>query len=88
MKLFSFRFSFLLLCTRSNLKEGASIKLMHGPIVDEGQGEGVYNGDNPSFYAPNYSSGASFQPPYVFEDVIPGCSQYIKIIGKTCHVII
>ena len=44
-----------------NLKEGASIKLMHGPIANEGQGEGVYGGDNPSFYAPNNSSGASFQ---------------------------
>ena len=32
-----------------NLKEGASIKLMHGPIANEGQGEGVYGGDNPSF---------------------------------------
>jgi len=32
-----------------NLKEGASIKLMHGPIANEGQGEGVYGGDNPGF---------------------------------------
>jgi len=32
-----------------NLKEGASIKLLHGPIANEGQGEGVYGGDNPSF---------------------------------------
>lgn len=26
---------------------GASLQLLHGPIVDPGQGEGVYGGDNP-----------------------------------------
>ncbi len=29
------------------LDQGASLQLLHGPIVDPGQGEGVYGGDNP-----------------------------------------
>lgn len=32
-----------------DLASGAQVKLLHGPIVEPGQGEGVYGGDNPRF---------------------------------------
>jgi hypothetical protein len=31
------------------LREGAAVRLLHGPIVEPGQGAGVYAGDNPLF---------------------------------------
>lgn len=33
----------------ANLKEGASIRLLTGPVGDSGAGQGPYGGDNPSF---------------------------------------
>jgi hypothetical protein len=33
-----------------HLDQGAAVQLLHGPIADNGRGEGVYGGDNPLLY--------------------------------------
>jgi hypothetical protein len=52
-----------------HLIQGASLQLLHGPIVNNGSGEGVYGGDNPLLFTQPLSDvWAAFSPgqPQVF----------------------